>query len=105
MEKSPCTVVAKGEFTWDDLGTWTSMKNQLVPDNHGNAVLGLHTGIETENCVIVGEPDHLVATIGISDLIVVHTDDATLICDAKSAQRVKELTQLLAGKPDLESFL
>jgi hypothetical protein len=28
-----------------------------------------------------------------------------LICDAKSAQRVKELTQLLAGKPDLESFL
>lgn len=105
MEKSPCTVVAKGEFTWDDLGTWTSMKNQLVPDDNGNAVLGLHTGIETENCVIVGEPDHLVATIGIRDLIVVHTDDATLICDAKSAQRVKELTQLLAGKPDLESFL
>lgn len=105
MEKNSCTVVAKGEFTWDDLGTWTSMKNQLVPDENGNAVLGLHTGIETENCVVIGEPDHLVATIGVKDLIVVHTDDATLICDAKSAQRVKELTQLLASKPDLESFL
>lgn len=105
MEKVSCTIVAKGEFTWDDLGSWTSMKNQLVPDENGNAVLGLHTGIETGNCVIVGETDHLIATIGIKDLIVVHTDDATLICDAKSAQRVKELTQLLANKPDLESFL
>lgn len=105
MEKVSCTIVAKGEFTWDDLGSWTSMKNQLVPDENGNAVLGLHTGIETSNCVVVGETDHLIATIGIKDLIVVHTDDATLICDAKSAQRVKELTQLLAEKPDLESFL
>ncbi|MBR2427034.1 MAG: mannose-1-phosphate guanylyltransferase [Lentisphaeria bacterium] len=105
MEKVSSTVVAKGDFTWDDLGSWTSMKNLLVPDENGNAVLGLHTGIETSNCVVVGEADHLVATIGIKDLIVVHTDDATLICDAKSAQRVKELTQLLANKPDLESFL
>lgn len=105
MEKADNVAVAEGDFGWDDIGSWTSMRNQLLTEEGGNAVLGLHAGLDTENCVIVGEGDHLIATIGIRDMVVVHTEDATLVCDAKSAQRVKELVQLLASKPEMEQFL
>jgi mannose-1-phosphate guanylyltransferase len=41
--------------------------------------------------VASSDPDHLVATIGCQDLIVIHTRDATLICPADQAEKIKEL--------------
>jgi len=43
------------------------------------------------NIVISSDPDHLVSTIGVSDMIIVHTADATMICPKSEAQRVKDL--------------
>ena len=44
-----------------------------------------------DNIVISSDPEHLVTTIGVSDTIIVHTRDATMICPKREAQRVKEL--------------
>jgi mannose-1-phosphate guanylyltransferase len=41
--------------------------------------------------VISSDPEHLVTMIGVSDMIIVHTRDATLVCPKREAQRVKEL--------------
>jgi mannose-1-phosphate guanylyltransferase len=43
------------------------------------------------NIVISQEPQHLVKAIGVSDMIIDHTKDATLVCPKSEAQRVKEL--------------
>ena len=43
------------------------------------------------NIVVSHDPDHLVTMIGVSDMIIVHTKDATLVCPKRDAQRVKEL--------------
>jgi mannose-1-phosphate guanylyltransferase len=41
--------------------------------------------------VVSDEPEHLISLVGISDMVVVHTRDATMICPKSDAQRVKEL--------------
>lgn len=105
MEKVKNIAVAKATFDWDDVGSWSSMRNQIRPGKNNNVVRGLHMGIDTKDCIIVGSPKHLIATIDVKDLVVVHTDDATLVCSAKSAQRVKELVHLLSEKPEFDSFL
>lgn len=105
MEKVDNVVVAECSFDWDDVGSWTALRNQIRPGKNNNVTRGLFEGIDTENCIIVGDSNHLIATVDIKDMIIVHTDDATLVCNGKSAQRIKELVKQIGSKPELEKFL
>ena len=105
MEKADNVITAEGNFDWDDVGSWTSLRNQLEADEDNNVVRGLHKGIDTKNCIIVGDSDKLIATVDIQDLVVVNTDDSLLVCSAKSAQKIKELVNLLEKDPQLNKFV
>lgn len=105
MEKVDNVVVAECIFDWDDVGSWTALRNQVKPDADNNVVRGLYEGIDSHHNIIVGEPKHLIVAIDVDNLIIVHTEDATLICNAQSAQRIKELVQKIAVKPELKKYL
>jgi mannose-1-phosphate guanylyltransferase len=78
---------------WLDIGSWPALAETLPVDEHSNAI-SAPTAIfldSDDNVVVSQEPEHLIATIGVSDMIIVHTKDATLICPKDEAQRVKEL--------------
>ena len=81
-------VVVEGRFTWADLGSWDVW-----------ARLGRTStktiGIDSKKVVVVAQDGHLVATIGVRDLLVVHTPTATLICDPAKAQAVREVVARL----------
>jgi mannose-1-phosphate guanylyltransferase len=81
---------------WLDVGSWPTFAETRPRDEEGNAIgtdnVLLH---ETRNCLISSsEPDHLVATIGCQDLIVIHTGNATLVCSADMAEEVKKVQQM-----------
>ncbi|MCK5844841.1 MAG: mannose-1-phosphate guanylyltransferase, partial [Victivallales bacterium] len=105
MEKVDNVVVAECSFDWDDVGSWTALRNQLVEDDSRNVVKANHVGLNTKNSIIVGDPSHLIATIDVDDLIIVHTDDATLVCRTDSAQRVKEIVHKLASDDSMKEYL
>lgn len=94
MEKAEDVVVMPVEMGWSDVGSWASLAELLPSDGEGNVVVGRHLGLETRNSVIYS-PHHLVATIGIEDLIVVATEDAILVCPRDRAQEVKALVERL----------
>lgn len=105
MEKTDNIITAEASFDWDDVGSWTSMRNQIQPVDHNNVVRGLHAGLDTQDCIIIGNSNHLIATVDVKDLVIVATEDATLVCNAKSAQRIKELVKLISAQSDLEKFV
>lgn len=105
MEKVDNVVVAECSFDWDDVGSWTALRNQIRPSENNNVVRGLFEGIDSKNCIVVGDSKHLITAIDVEDLIIVHTEDATLVCNAKSAQRIKELVQKIGATPELAKFL
>ncbi len=78
---------------WLDVGSWPALAETLRIDEHSNAIeCGACAFIDSDDNVIVSDdPDHLVSTIGVNDLIIVHTKDATLVCPKHESQRVKEL--------------
>jgi mannose-1-phosphate guanylyltransferase len=78
---------------WLDIGSWPALAETLPTDDHDNAVDSqVCLLIDTDNNIIVShDPDHLVAAVGLSDMIVVHTHDVTMVCPKRDAQRVKEL--------------
>ncbi len=105
MEKVNNVLIAECSFDWDDVGSWTALRNQVRPDQNNNVVRGLLESIDSSNNIIVGDNKHLIAAIDVEDLIIVHTDDATLVCNAKSAQRIKELVHNIGDNPELSKFL
>jgi len=105
MEKVEDVIIAECSFDWDDVGSWTALRNQVRPDEKNNVVRGLFEGIDSANNIVVSDSKHLIAAIDVEDLIIVHTDDATLVCNAKSAQRIKELVHTLGLNPELSKFI
>ena len=95
MERARNTVVLEATYRWDDVGSWESLGRLYEADGSGNVVLGKHFSMDTANCIIAGQDDHLIATIGLSGLIIVQTPDATLICERSRAGDVKQLVELL----------
>jgi mannose-1-phosphate guanylyltransferase len=98
MEHAPEVAMVETGFAWDDVGSWLALERTEKPSADGNTVIGTHLGIKSTNCVIVGDGKHVIATIGVDDLIVVHTPDATLVARRSDEQAVKELQQLLADR-------
>jgi mannose-1-phosphate guanylyltransferase len=98
MEKASNATVIEAALVWDDVGSWDAIARHQPADEHGNVVLGLHAGHETRDNIIVGEGHHLIATVGVKDLIIVHTPDATLVCDRRRAADVKALVELLKSR-------
>ncbi len=105
MEKAEDVAVAECRFDWDDVGSWTALRNHLSVDGNGNAVEGLFAGIDTRNLTVMGSADHLIAAIGVEDLVIVNTGDVTLVCHASEAQRIRELVKLADARPELRKFL
>jgi mannose-1-phosphate guanylyltransferase len=94
LEKSARVGVLPVTWAWSDVGSWRALADLHAPDQSGNIALGPHIGRDPTG-VIVYSPERLVATIGVSDLIIVQTDDVLLICSKDRDQEVREIVQRL----------
>jgi mannose-1-phosphate guanylyltransferase len=97
MEKYPDTLVVKGDLGWNDVGSWTSLREVFTKDAEGNVSLGPYLGRDSRD-LIVHSPHKLVATVGLENTIIVETDDVLLVCDGNRAQEVKQLIEMLRDK-------
>jgi mannose-1-phosphate guanylyltransferase len=81
---------------WLDIGSWPAFSSTLVPDASGNRTnaRAVHIGSRDVTCVS-DDPSHVIATIGCEGLVIVRTRDATLVCPAALAERVKEIAGLV----------
>ena len=106
MEKAQNIYAVVGDFFLQDLGSWSNLSQDLfVRDSQGNIIQGLHKGINTSDSIIFSENKHLIATLGVRDLIVVHTPGATLVCRKENAQEIKKLTEVLEKDKRLRKYL
>lgn len=98
MEHYRDVLVMESPFDWDDVGSWQSLERLRETDEHGNTVIGRHLGVDTQGCIVRTSGDHLIATLGVEDCIVVHTPDATLVANKHHEEAVRQLVKLLKEK-------
>jgi mannose-1-phosphate guanylyltransferase/mannose-6-phosphate isomerase len=96
MEKAENVVVVPADLEWSDVGTWEAFYNLLEKDGRGNAVAGRVEDLGSRDCLFFAQ-DRLVATIGLKDVIVVDTADASLVCHRDRVQEVKNLVERLTS--------
>lgn len=103
MEKTRSGYVIPLKCGWSDVGSWSSLWEALEKDEQGNVALGDVILEDCKNSLVFGE-DHLVAAVGIDDLIIVDTKNATLVTRKDRAQDVKAIVSKLkvAGRDEHE---
>ncbi|MDE7366140.1 MAG: mannose-1-phosphate guanylyltransferase [Lachnospiraceae bacterium] len=94
MEKATNIYILPGTFGWDDVGSWLAVGRIRKSNEQGNVVNGNIITVNTKNCIIEGT-GKLIATVGLEDLIIVDTEDATLICEKNSAGDIKKVLENL----------
>lgn len=94
LEKATSVATVVAEFDWDDVGAWTALPAHRAADASGNVVRGSVVSVGTTNTIAVSN-GRVIALCGISDLVVVETHDAVLVCHRDSVQDIKNLLPLL----------
>jgi len=98
MEKVSNVKIIEADFTWDDVGSWLAVERLNKSDQNSNTIIGKHCGSNTQGNIIIGDNEHLITTINVSDMIIVNTKDVTMVCNKNSAEDIKKLTELLKEK-------
>jgi mannose-1-phosphate guanylyltransferase/mannose-6-phosphate isomerase len=97
MEKSHNVLMIPATFQWSDLGSWAALDEIIEKDDFGNILKGNTIDIGSQNStVFAGE--RLVATIGLRDMVVVDTPDATLVTSKQKVQEVRKIVEELKKK-------
>ncbi len=94
LEKAKNIFVIPGTFGWDDVGSWLSIERLNKTDDSNNVINGNVIAIDTKNSIIECEKK-LFALVGVEDLIIVDTKDATLICRKSDSNKIKKIIENL----------
>lgn len=102
MEKSKRMLVCPLSLEWSDIGSWDNVYEVMEKDHNLNVKIGNVLEMDTKNSLILGGK-RLISTIGLEDVLIVETEDATFISKKGESQRVKNLVQQLASNGKKES--
>jgi mannose-1-phosphate guanylyltransferase/mannose-6-phosphate isomerase len=97
LEKSNNVIVVPLDAQWSDIGSWSALYDIGAKDDEGNVIKGDVLTEETTNTYI-NATNHLVCAIGVHDLIIVDTPNATFISTKDKAQEVKKIVEQLQEK-------
>ncbi|GAP65634.1 mannose-1-phosphateguanylyltransferase/mannose-6-phosphate isomerase [Mizugakiibacter sediminis] len=105
MEKTAHAAVVPVDCAWSDIGSWSALWLAGTRDADGNLREGDTVAMNTRNSLLRSHARHLVATVGVEDLIVVTTPDATLVAHRDAAQDVKRVVDELKASGRSEHAL
>lgn len=104
MERSTKTTVLKGDFIWDDVGSWLSLERLLGKDENGNTILGDAYVVDSKNCILSTEKG-ITTLLGVSDIIVVNTEDVLFICNKSHSERIKKFIEKIEEEDRFKNYL
>ncbi|MCR5800466.1 MAG: NTP transferase domain-containing protein [Lachnospiraceae bacterium] len=90
MERADGVLMLEGDFGWNDVGSFDAFDQIHEKDANGNVALAANCSIDSKDNVLYStEGGHLLAVLGVEDLVIAHTKDVTLVCDKSRAQDIK----------------
>ena len=102
LEKSDNILVVTSTFKWNDIGSWDALYDVLTPNEDGNIIRGRGEVMNGQNNLIQSN-DKFTAILGIDNIVVINTPDATLVVPRAKVENVKDLVSFLIenGNKDL----
>jgi mannose-1-phosphate guanylyltransferase len=99
LERSDRIVTVLAEFAWDDLGDWAALGRRLSADEQGNVVIGRALLHDCNGLVVDNSGDRLIVAVGVTDLVVVSTPEAILVCRKDCTQAIRQVATAVTEAP------
>lgn len=105
LEKAANVLTIQSDFMWDDVGSFLALERVLKKDRENNLCVGTAELLSSYETTVINEGNGIVVTFGVSDLVVVKTDDIVLVAHKTRAADLKEVTEKLAADPKFKPYL
>jgi mannose-1-phosphate guanylyltransferase len=96
MELAPDVRVLEVPYNWNDVGDWRALATLLERDCAGNAIQGNVVTRDTRDSIVISDDGGIVATLGVDEIVVVHSGRATLVARKDRLDELKALVESLA---------
>jgi mannose-1-phosphate guanylyltransferase/mannose-6-phosphate isomerase len=106
MEHTKRAAMVPVSMGWSDVGSWDALWSMGAKDGDGNVILGDVIAAGAKNSYLRAE-EHMIAALGVEDLIVVATGDVVLVAKRDRVQDIKTLVARLdrAGRSETSAHL
>jgi len=107
LESADNVVVIKGELKWDDVGSWLAFQRirKIGVDGNVKAGIGKILAADTFETTVINDSDGLVVCFGVSDLVVVKTDNIVMVAHKAQLPQIKKLLAQMEQDDKLREFL
>jgi mannose-1-phosphate guanylyltransferase len=97
MEKTDRVYAIKLDCRWLDMGSFIALADIITSDDNNNIVVAAQSKLLDcrDNIIVTEDKEHLIAAVGLEDIVIAHSPDATLVCHVSQAHRLKELLELI----------
>ena len=95
MEKIKETVMFKAEFSWNDVGSWSSVYEMNEKNKQENVCRGRIIAIDTRQSLLFSNQSKPLAVIGLDHVAVINTENGILVAPISQLQQVKQVIQIL----------
>lgn len=104
IEKAPELYVIPADFGWSDVGNWRTVKDINANNGKKNIKKGKVIDVDCEDSLIYNYSENIVGAVGVKGMVLIKTEDATLLCPKEKAQDVKKIVEILKEK-GMEEYL
>jgi mannose-1-phosphate guanylyltransferase len=105
LEQAGNVVTLRGDFVWDDVGSWMSLQRFMDTDKWNNVVVGPSMTLNTYESTIYNDGNGLIAAIGVSDMVIAKSGDVVLVAHKTQMDSLKELLASMAADDKLKKYL
>ncbi len=106
MEHTHRACVMPVTFGWDDLGDWNAVERLLKQPGQENVDLATHLPMDTQGSIVYAtDPEEVVVTIGLQDVVIVRDGKATLVVHKDRTQDIKKAVQQLGAQTRFQHLL
>ncbi len=103
MERASNVAMVRSSFGWDDVGAWNALERIQKTNEDGNMLVGDVVSIDLKDSIVVSDGG-VVGVVGVRNLVIVHTEDATLVIPKERSQEVRDIVRKLHSKKRLAKF-
>ncbi len=105
MEQADNVLTLKGDFVWDDVGSWLSLQRFKEQDKGNNVIIGPALTFNTFESTIYNDDGGMIAALGVSDLVIAKSGDVVMVAHKTQLDKIKELLAKLGENEDLKKYL
>lgn len=104
LEKASNTLTIRADIVWDDVGSWNSLERYMEPDSDHNVIVGESVMHDSFECTVYNEGDGIIATLGVSDLVIVKSGDLVLVAHKTKVDDIKDLLKQIGERDDADKL-